>query len=268
MGNTAPGVLTVASSAAGQGLSRPVGRVAAGFLVTIEFWARTDGLYLPVQYGLQDNFRLQGPAIREGALSTTWRRFGVAWRPSGPAPDARFYVWQLGGRAQIHIAQVRLRRGTDPATPLGLTLKGSVLPQLQSSFDRAERGFVQTRVDAFELAGEAFAETPVTGIGWQRFSEYSGKRLDVGPLATHNEYARVLAELGVPGGLALLAVLLSVGHAARHLPRSLLRTASVAGLASGAVGLIFVNGLVTPTATLPLAITAGVVVGGATWRQR
>jgi O-antigen ligase len=99
----------------------------------------------------------------------------------------------------------------------------------------------------------------LTGIGWQQFTRYSAIRLNYGRLATHDEYLRYAAELGLPGLLFLLLIIATVATAAVRVSPTDVRVAAAACLVAGAVGLFFVNALETPNISLPLFVSAALI---------
>jgi hypothetical protein len=104
---------------------------------------------------------------------------------------------------------------------------------------------------------QAFRSSPLLGIGWERFPTYAAARAHYGRIPTHNEYLRFAAELGAPGALLLLFIALVAGLGMLHLPYGPLRWAILGVLVAGGVGLFFVNGLVVPSASAPLAVAVG-----------
>jgi O-antigen ligase len=131
----------------------------------------------------------------------------------------------------------------------------------------AESSYVHSRLDALRLARQAFADHPARGLGWENFPAYAAREGKYGGLATHNEYTRIAAELGLPGIAALLVVALSAVFAAALEPRTAFLGAAVGVIASGAVALIFINGLVASSPSLPLATAVGLLVGSTSGRS-
>jgi hypothetical protein len=68
----------------------------------------------------------------------------------------------------------------------------------EESFARLEDDYPCSR-DAARLALAAFWDQPIRGIGWERFPEYVPPHSDRGALASHDEYLRIAAELGLVG---------------------------------------------------------------------
>ncbi len=104
----------------------------------------------------------------------------------------------------------------------------------------------------------AFATDPLRGIGWGRFAAYSSRHGGYGQLPTHDEYLRFLAELGVLGALLLLLCIAVVGWATWNGAWDELGLAVLGAFVTGAVGLVFVNGLVAPAVMMPLGFAAAV----------
>ena len=137
-----------------------------------------------------------------------------------------------------------------------MQLEGSIYAQILAQQRSLQERDIASRWFAFETSLSAFASRPVQGIGWGRFVGYSATRGDFGNLPTHNEYLRVLAELGALGALLLLLVGIAIGRAAWNGPRDELGLAIVAMLTTGTVALVFINGLVKPFVMMPLVFAA------------
>ncbi len=69
---------------------------------------------------------------------------------------------------------------------------------------------VEERFALWEGALQAFSEHPVLGIGYAQFPNYAGHQPYLRATVTHQTYLATAAELGAPGLLALLWLLLSV----------------------------------------------------------
>ncbi len=122
-----------------------------------------------------------------------------------------------------------------------------------------ERLYVRSRLDGAELAVDSFVSNPIAGIGWDDFQLEADAKLPYGRLATHNDYLRVAAELGLPG-LALLGALgVALIMGVRASDDALLRASAGGVLATGALNLAFINAIVLSTATLPLVVAGAVV---------
>jgi O-antigen ligase len=116
---------------------------------------------------------------------------------------------------------------------------------------------IDTRRAGVELGVQTFWSSPLLGIGWERFPRYAAARRDFGAIPTHNEYVRFAAELGAPGAVLLLLIAVAASLGVRHHPRGPLRWGTLGLLVAGGVGLLFVNGLVFPAASAPLAVGVG-----------
>jgi O-antigen ligase len=98
------------------------------------------------------------------------------------------------------------------------------------------------------------------GIGWERFPTYAARRSGVGPIATHDEYLRFAAELGVPGVAVLVLLGISVLWALVKVWTRELAPALAGTLLAAAICLGFANLLETPDASLAIATAAACVV--------
>jgi hypothetical protein len=256
MRNSAPGVLQVETSAPREGVSFPWGPAERGRAYDLSFRARADP---PAQlgYGLEDARLANGAVAATGRVVQEWRAFRLRWRPTGTSPDARLYVWKHDRAGSFELRDVTI---TEPGAPAGspmnvaMTLQGSVFARERARRIREkERRDIESRRVGLELAFQAFADDPVRGIGWGDFPAYSDRRAPLGPLVTHDEYLRFLAELGLVGVSLLAALMALLVVAAARMPRDALGVAASGVLASGAVGLLFINGLVASQVSLPLA---------------
>lgn len=265
--NPTPDVLAVASDRRGEGVSLRLSRVRAGQKLTVSFTAASHGGNLPLRFGMEDNIRANGPIMRAGITSSRGRRFVISWRPRRDSPDARLYVWQTAKPGVVQLTRVSARPDTGPSRPLSTRLRGPDRGGRQRDLDRAERRFVRSRIDAASTALDAFRSAPILGIGWQRFPAYARTRLGYA-IATHDEYLRVAAELGVVGLLMLALLLVAVAASLRSVLRSDLRAPLLGALATGLVALGFVNGLATPAPSLALTAAIGVAVGTVGWPRR
>lgn len=262
MVNPTPGVLEVRPDRVGQGVSRAVGRAILGRAYELRFEARSRGATTQgLRFGLQDNIRANGPEIGHAQLSTDWRPLSVEWRPTGNSPDARAYLWADSTNAAFQLRKIEISRaqpGNAPTTlSLGANLGGSVFDQLQGARgEKKEARDIASRSAGLDLALEAFAAKPIYGIGWGDFPEYADDRAGFGPLPTHNEYLRFLAELGLVGAALLAALVLTIALALRRRRRDPLGLALLGIMVIGAVGMLFLNGLVASSIAMPLAIAA------------
>jgi len=248
--------LRITATKAGEGASLPLGeaRVHRRYLLSFAASASLRGIELA--YALEDNLLGDGAVRRTILLTPTPRRVAIAWTPTRNAPHARAYIWlPLGGK--VTLSRLNFGQAKTLLKPLPTQLLGRV-----DRFASSESHFVNSREDAAHLALDLFIQKPLTGIGWQQFTVYSATRLHYGPLATHDEYLRYAAELGLPGLLFLFLIIATVANAAVRVSPTDVRVAATACLAAGAVGLLFVNALETPSISLPLFVSAALICTG------
>ncbi len=86
------------------------------------------------------------------------------------------------------------------------------LPQGRAILDEPAQTSSSARLGLVQRSIDLFAERPIEGSGLGAFATATGKR----KAAPHNVVSGTGAELGIIGGLALLAVLLTVLWAVRH----------------------------------------------------
>ena len=151
---------------------------------------------------------------------------------------------------------------------LDTRLQGSVYAQLDAARRQLQKRYVDSRLFAAKTSLSAFATQPLHGIGWGRFTDYAAAHGSYGHLPTHDEYLRFLAELGAIGVLLLGWVGGVVAWALRRTAFDALGIAILGMLATGVVGLLFINGLVAPDVMLPLAFAAAIACARAADRDR
>ena len=256
--NAGPGVLEVRPAAPGQGASFRWGSAQGGreYLLTLE--ARAQG-GARVAFGLEDDQVGLGPVTAVRRLGPDWRRVRLAWTPTADARYARLYAWAPDSTSPFQLRAVRIdpAEGGEPIV-VPPALRGSQFEQERARRIRDERRRdLGSRSTAARLALEAFASAPVLGIGWGDFEAYSDANAEFGRLATHDDYLRFLAELGLVGAGLLLALMALIGVAAAAMARGPVTDGLRGVLVAGAVGLVFLNGLVASQAALGLALAAG-----------
>lgn len=247
------GTLGVTATKPGEGVSLPLGEARAHRRYLLSFSASASLNAIELAYALEDNLLGDSPVTKTILLTQTPRRLAIAWTPTGDALHARAYIWlPLGGNIKLN----RLDFGQEGT---GLKSLPTQLLGRVNTFASSESHFVHSREDAAHLAIDLFAQKPLTGIGWQQFTNYSANRLHYGPLASHDEYLRYAAELGLPGLLLLVLVIATVARAAVDISSTDLRVAATACVVAGAVGLFFVNALEAPSICLPLFVSLALI---------
>jgi O-antigen ligase len=248
---------------AGEGASIRWGEAEAGGHYVLRLRVRSKGNDGRVGFALGDSLR-PGAIVRSTAKADPrWRSQALQWHPERRAPHANLYLWAVSGPLTFEVADVRIVATTPSGGKRVLTmphhLRGSIYGHLTSVAERAERRYLHSRLDASREALHAFASAPLWGIGWQTFPAYTDERLHYGPLAAHNQYLAIAAELGLIG-LALAAVLLvALGLGVLRNGRSEPDPAPLALLAGAVVGVIFVEALPVPQLSIPLAIAAAII---------
>jgi O-antigen ligase len=216
---------------------------------------------LALGFALEDNLAANGTAQQYERIGRTGRSISIRWTPNARSPNARLYVWASSRSTTFWLRDVRIEELTSGGARLvhriGLQLRGT---RGLRSLDRAESRFLRSRWEGLHLSVLAFAGQPLRGIGWEQFPAYAAERSVYGELASHNEYARIVAELGLPGLLSILAAAAALVAATLKGRRTRDRSAALGVLASGAVALLFINGLVAAAASLPLAAAAATLV--------
>jgi len=256
MRNPARDVLEVRADGPGRGVSRELPRAISGDSYELRFEARAVTGAQRLRFGLEDNLLGNGPAVGITTLGSAWQALSMRWEPAAESPDARFYIWApvKGPGFQIRdVTTIARRLGGPPVTTtISPALTGNRFGELKDAQALLDRRDVSSRRVGIELALQAFESHPARGIGWGRFTEYSTANSQFRELPTHNEYLRFLAELGAIGaGLLVLAGLVVASTFWRR-RLDAMSLALLGMLVTGAVGLVFVNGLSAAAAAGPL----------------
>jgi peptidoglycan/LPS O-acetylase OafA/YrhL len=258
--NPAAGELGVRTSRAGQGTSHGIGVDREGGTYEVTFEARAASGSTPITYALENGESPVGTVARQSVLSPRWRRLHIRWQPARFSEYARFYVWSSAPSSGFVLRNVTVSGGLPgapmPTRVIHTRLEGSLYAALVARQRGQQQRDIDSRLFAAGRSFSAFATEPLRGIGWGRFVDYSAAHGDYGQLPTHDEYLRFLAELGAIGALLLALLGAAVLRAEWKGARDELGLALAAMLATGALGLVFINGLVTPTVMMPLAFAA------------
>ena len=189
----------------------------------------------------------------------------VGWSPMDTPTRARAYVVFPSGAASLRISVLRLEMASAVADRRArivavapMALKGPPsAAELRRRFADPEASYAASRAKGLRLAAQAVRSRPLLGIGWEQFPSYAARNSRYGLLATHNEYARFAAELGLPGLFLLVGALGAGAVAARRHANSAVRLAAIGIGVTSATGFAFANALVSPSLSLPLAVTLG-----------
>lgn len=138
--------------------------------------------------------------------------------------------------------------------PLGLFAPASPIERFLNP-SRGDQEATDTRIALYKAGLRMTWENPVQGVGLGNFKRMTGQYSEVGEdpsRIAHNSYIEVAAEMGIPGLLALLAVLMASFRTLRQVRRqtarsgpALLHLAALgiqAGLLGCAVSIFFVSG--------------------------
>jgi probable O-glycosylation ligase (exosortase A-associated) len=162
---------------------------------------------------------------------------------------------------------------------LVLALVGAFLVFMPTSgLDRLRQtrtgdGAEEVRITLWKAAWKMFRDNPITGVGYTRFRDYAPRYLDrdVGTgYLVHNQYLELLAEMGLPGLLAYLGVLVGTWVAlgrmrrdARHAGAAFLVDAASGiqiGLIGYAVAVFFLSANFLRLSWFMVAVTASMQV--------
>jgi O-antigen ligase len=248
--------LVVQAQQAGQGVAYSLGGAVANARSTWAFTVVAVGAATPVSVGwaVADDL---GATLDHGLVRAGSRARTAAARFTSRR-DRRYltFVWtETPGTLRISRVQLTDRRTTGTAVRgVPTKLLGSIADTLADH----ERSYEGSRRAALRMALDVFAAHPVQGLGLQQFHSYAAEHSRFGELATHNTYAQVLAELGLVGTLLLLAAAaILVLSLWRGRPPPLLRAVLIGTVVSGAINLVFVNGLAAPGNAMPLVLVVG-----------
>jgi O-antigen ligase len=258
-------VLVVTPSRPGGGVSFEWGEALARRRYELTFEARAMSERVRLAAGMEDNLAGNSPSVKivGHPLSQSWRVVRVSWVPSADSPSARLYIWEPHAQSLFALRRVRVQSEAFPnggVREIPIKLRGPLYHVQLGEYRTAELNARASRLTAVHLALDALISSPVQGIGWEKFPEYAERHAKFGRLATHNDYLRVAAELGILGLLLFLALAGTVAVAAIQSAREYAANRAAIGLlATAAVGLAFLNGIVTPNASIPFAVAAAVV---------
>jgi O-antigen ligase len=257
------GAIAVRGSHPGEGLSIRWGEAGAGGTYMVLFRARTDGTPLPFRFALADATRSGSGAKASGILGRQWRPYSLSWRPRLRSPHAALYIWLPGQPGTFEFSDARIltmpRAGSGQLIELPDRLEGSIYGRLISTATRAEKRYLQSRVDAAREAIDAFRSQPLRGIGWTTFPVYTATHLNYGQLAAHDQYLAFAAELGIIGLLLLAVLIAAVTIGARHRGSGPAYAAALAIAITAAVGMLSLEPLPVPQNSIPIALAAAVL---------
>lgn len=257
--------LMITARQAGEGASYPVGSTLRGVSYRVRFQARAVEGGLSVGYGIEDNLVGAGPVQRTIHLAPRFHTYTLRWVPARAGADARVYVWTKTPGALV-LRSLSVSRSLTSGAAAGTGERLRVPAHATSSpnlavLNHAEAGFVQSRQSALHLALVAFLNHPLSGIGWERFPAWAGRRLKTGAIATHNEYVRFPAELGIGGLIGIVLLCVATAWAAFRLRRHPRAGAVIGMLVAAAVVLAFANLLEAPAAGLAIATACAIAAG-------
>lgn len=258
--NRADGI-EIRSKRPGEGASFRWGEALPGNVYTLRLRVKSARRHTDLAIALGDAAKLP-ERRRVLSLGPRWRQLALPWSPRLRSPHATLYTWLPAAAAGVTMADARIViRG--PAGPRTIAipgrLEGSLYDRLANKASRSERRYVESRLDAAELALRAFRSEPLLGIGWATFPDYADENLEYGQLAVHDQFLALAAELGIVGviltALLIVALALGIGSLATGLPE----VAALGLLAAAAAGLVFVEALPTPQLSVPIALGAAVI---------
>jgi O-antigen ligase len=255
--------ITVHARRVGEGASIRWGEASAGHEYLLRLRARSKGLAGQIGFALGDSVRPGALAQATAAVGPRWRSLTLRWHPRLRSPHANLYLWAVLKPLTFVVSDVRVvamtAAGGRRVIAMPESLRGSLYAHLTSAAERAERRYLHSRLDASREALHAFASAPLWGIGWQTFPAYTNERLHYGPLAAHNQYLAIAAELGLIGlalaALFLVAVIIGLQRNGSSEPDA----APLGVLAAAIVGVIFVEALPVPQLSISLAIAAAIL---------
>ncbi|MFI7210098.1 O-antigen ligase family protein [Micromonospora maritima] len=187
-----------------------------------------------------------------------------------PAAVCLFAVQQTQSRGGMLAAVAGIGVALLAARPTGQRLVGAALVAGAGGLAYAYRGLLWAlvfgsrpadqlgdssgRTEVARAALDAILQHPFTGIGYRMFPYYALGHPEVGRyLYTHDDYLGLAAEAGLPAALIFLTLVVGGLTAAGGLRLTAVR----AGVAAGAVNLVFANILVCPVAIVGFWIGLG-----------
>jgi O-antigen ligase len=246
--------LVVIPKAPRAGVSFPWGRAKRGITYRLRFEARSSKGSAELGFGMEDNQLANGARSSTARLTTRWRRLSIAWRPTAASPSARLYTWRAAGPGPFQVRDVRIG-----SRQIATTLLGTEYRRVLAGQSRDEKHGEESRLTGIRLGLQAFWAEPLRGIGWDNFPQYAARHSRFGRLASHNEYVRIAAELGLLGVLAMLIVMAILLSQIARVRASRTSRAAAGLVVTGGVGLLFLNGLVAPAVSIPFAIAGAIL---------
>jgi hypothetical protein len=257
MSNPQAGVLRVVAARSDEGVSLPLGRARPSVIYRLRFQARVTSGPGPMSFGLEDNLTGAGPVAATSSPDRRWRAVSLSWRPRAAADHARAYFWtQTPGTFELRALRWSIGRAASAALPVRLLGHTGASPQQQ--INRAESRYISSRQSAARIAVDAFLAHPLVGVGWERFGRFAAPRSGLGAIATHNEYLRYAAELGVFGLVAIILLCAAVGWAVLDARVSGLGPVLIGVVVTAAIELAFSNILESPDVVLPVATAVAI----------
>lgn len=255
--------ILVRGSRPGEGISIRWGEAGAGGTYTVRIRARTDGPPLPLRLALADVTRFASGAEASAILGREWRPYSLSWRPRIRSPHAALYMWLPGDPGTFEFRGARIlavpRAGSARVIELPHQLEGSIYGRLVSTATRAEKRYLQSRLDAAREAIDAFASQPLRGIGWATFPAYTATHLNYGQLAAHDQFLAIAAELGLVGLILFGLLVAGLAIGARNRWPGPADTAAFGVVITTAAGMFFVEPLPVPQVSIPIALAAAVL---------
>ncbi|MBS1885518.1 MAG: O-antigen ligase family protein, partial [Actinobacteria bacterium] len=227
-----PDGIVVHTDRGDEGASYGWGEAAVDGSYELSLRLRTTGAArLPLSLGLADAVRGGGPQ-RKVVVGPRARTYTLPWTPHSRSPHARLYVWERsGGAASFVLSAVRVHAQAPGRPPRVIEvpdkLRGSLYAHMVATVENGEADYVNSRIDAAELAAEAFVSSPLRGIGWGTFPGYAEEHLEFGQLAAHDEYLSFAAELGLIGLLPLGLLIAAVIGGIRGADRKTVEIAAI-----------------------------------------
>jgi O-antigen ligase len=258
LSNAGADVLRVVAMRGGEGVSFPLGVAPLAGKLRLQFDVRALGRRLAFRYGMEDNLTGNGPAYGKATVGGSWSGQRITWRPALVARHAQAYFW-VNSPGSFELRRLFVSRNGGPPTPLPGRLLGPP-DDVQRQVRQIEQRYINSRTSAARIAVSAFVHNPVFGIGWEQFPVYASTRSGFGAIASHDEYLRFAAELGLPGLLAIGLLCIAAAWAAFGTRANRLGVALAGLLVAGAIDLGFGNLLEAPNVVLPLATAIGVAV--------
>ena len=195
-------VLVVATRRSGEGVSYPIGDVAPTNVYEVHFEALAEDRPLPFSFGVARNQTGAGNAPRTVVLTQRWKPLVARWRPTDSSRNAGIISGKTADVPHSRSETSSFPYGVRRPAVSGKSRCASAARLISENFaTETERSASTSNLGSTPLSWRcgASVRTRWRGLASIRSLPTRKATLPYGQLATHNEFLRVLVELGLIG---------------------------------------------------------------------